>query len=128
MFWPAKGQVIEDTKLALKKTGNIHEATALFRSLPWVKRNNIKGLSPSLFFSQAAVYFLNWIHEESPLRKHLRTPAKSPDIMGSWVSKHSTLLGWRHAFFTLTPPIYSARSGKIPRRGESDPHGHCDQL
>ena len=58
MFWPAKGQVIEDTKLALKKTGNIHEATALFRSLPWVKRNNIKGLSPSLFFSQAAVYFL----------------------------------------------------------------------
>lgn len=128
VFWPAKGQVIEDTKLALKKTGNIHEATALFRSLPWVKRNNIKGLSPSLFFSQAAVYFLNWIHEESPLRKHLRTPAKSPDIMGSWVSKHSTLLGWRHAFFTLTPPIYSARSGKIPRRGESDPHGHCDQL
>ena len=116
VFWPAKGKVIEDTKDALQKTSNMDEATALFRLLPWVKRDNIKGLSASLLFSQAAVYFLNWIHEQSPLRKHLRMPATRPDIMGPWHHKHSTLLVSKHASFSLTQRAILIQPRKLSAR------------
>ena len=57
------------------------------RSLAWIERPGTKGVNtPGLYYTQAAMVFLNWIHEESHLRRHL-TPSNRA-AFSKWHSKH----------------------------------------
>lgn len=86
VFWPTGGT--PQVRERLKALGDRapEETIGMFRELEWMQRDNVKGFSPSLYFSQAVVVFLCWIHEDSPLRKHVE--AHSGEGMTVWHKKH----------------------------------------
>ena len=81
-------QIPAEIRLSLKNWGNRNpsDSISLVRRLPWLSRPKIKGLSPSIYFSQAAVVFLCWIHEDSPLR---RSFSLGNEDLSAWHHKSS---------------------------------------
>ena len=87
VFWPAGPN--DDTSRRLDRCSTMDEATSIFRALSWVKRTAIKGLSPSLYFSQALIFFFVWIHDESPLRQlYQQGKPNASEIAQQWTQKH----------------------------------------
>ena len=86
VFWPKGGTSYVRETLEKWGTRPVEGTIALVRQVPWIQRDNVKGLSPSLYFSQAMVVFLCWIHEGSPLRAHVE--ANAGKDMGVWHKKH----------------------------------------
>ena len=62
------------------------ESIAIARSMAW-SETDVKGLSPSHYFSQAVVFFSCWVHEESPVRQALA--AGQTNQLKAWNTKHS---------------------------------------
>ncbi|KAI0671980.1 hypothetical protein C8Q78DRAFT_990555 [Trametes maxima] len=96
--WPSKGADLVAHQLTSKGIGDgrkpvrdvppnkFHAAIQSVRSLAWTERNAKGAQAESIYFSQASVVFLSWMHAQSPLRLHMN---KANATLGqAWTNKH----------------------------------------
>jgi hypothetical protein len=84
------------------------ETRAVYDSLPWVSKQR-KGLTEkSIFIAMITTYIVALYEPDSPLRKHMRSSAKS-GLGNPWTSKHSMCcvqfalrFCWFNDFLTVT--------------------------
>lgn len=90
VFWPTdlRSSTI-NAELADITIDDLDRSLDVTRTIPWVKRTNVGGLSDvGLYYTQASIVFLAWIHSDSPLRKYIASG--KTDIASVWGAKHGT--------------------------------------
>lgn len=61
----------------------------LARAMRWVSRPQNGTTDSAQYYSQAAIFFLCWIHDKSPLRVEIDRPSRPNAGVATWLSKHS---------------------------------------
>ncbi|KAI0665777.1 hypothetical protein C8Q78DRAFT_1063237 [Trametes maxima] len=99
--WPSNGTALLESELnargvidsghkPLKELSGekARAAIAAVRKLPWTERKAKGSQAESLYFTQASVVFLCWMHEASPLRERMK---KVEGTLGNaWTKKHGS--------------------------------------
>ena len=82
--WPQQGEAF---KMGMKEVNlaNHQAGIAFVRTLQWEEKHNGGVHAESIYFTQAAIVFLCWMHSDSPLRRQLQT---SKSIGTAWTNKH----------------------------------------
>ncbi|KAJ2973950.1 hypothetical protein NUW54_g11971 [Trametes sanguinea] len=105
--WPTdKASSDLEDRLDELHQNDVRGAIEAVRTLPWVPKNAKGAKDESIYYTQASIVFLCWIHSGSPLRQKLR---RGTGLGEAWSKKHGAL------FYLMK---------QVPDPGEPDTHGH----